>query len=259
MNIVKKTAIALSLAFAASVFAQEDTTETTEQTAAVEETPTEPSPAAEQPKKDEKKAPVAVGSKEERPLGIRAGFHWAGVNGGTYTYKIGALTQDVDVQGATGIGFHLGASYDLMRIFEIELGGDAFQFRMLLEPGAFITSRPSYIKGTQYWLEVPITGAFTLSLFGGMRVKYAVGPYLAVGTIGEFSNEVTVAGVTTKTEQSRFDFGQWHTFGFEQNHFPNWWFDVTIAGGLMDAVKVNDNKVNGSNIWAFKLAIGYNL
>ena len=246
---MKKTiALFATLTLATTIFAQEgDGMESEETPAVVEETSTvaEEPPVVEEPKKEEKKSPVAVGSKEERPLGIRAGFHFAGVS----------------YYGST-LSWHLGALYDVMRIFEMELGKDAFQFRMLLEPGAFVTSRKSAVNGgTQIWLEVPVTAAFTISLFGGMRIKYALGPYVAVGTIGTFSKSGDLGNalipIPYKIEQSRLDVGQWHTFGFEQDNFKNWWVDFTFASGFMDAVSINDKDVS-STPWAMKFSFGYN-
>jgi len=245
---MKKTiALFATITFATAVFAQEDDgTESAQETAVVEETPAvaEEPPVVEEPKK-EKKSPIAVGSKEERPLGIRAGFNFSGVS----------------YYGST-LGWHLGALYDVMRIFSMELGGDAFQFRMLLEPGAFVTSRKSAVDGgTQIWLEVPATAAFTLSLFGGMRIKYALGPYIAFGTIGTFSKNEDLGApffsIPFKREQSRLDFGQWHTFGFEQDNFKNWWVDFTFASGFIDAVSINGHGVS-SPPWAMKFSFGYN-
>jgi len=259
------TPLFVALTFATSVFAQEDTdTGATDQTATVKETTAEPQAAAEKPNKEEKKAPIAVGSKEERPLGIRVGFHFSGINtpkrsnlnSGTYTPNKNSYPYFLG--DASKIGWDVGVLYDLMKIFELEIGGDAFQFRMLLEPGAFVTSRASVFEGSQYWLEVPITAAFTLSLFGGMRIKYALGPYVALGTIGTFSKDES--GVTYS--QSRLDIGQWHTLGFEQNNFKNWWLDVTFSGGLMNTVSYKQNgkkeDFESTTPWGLKFAFGYN-
>jgi len=251
-----KKLIAMFLAvFATNVFAQEDVA--TEETAAVEETaapPPQMAVAAETPKKE---APIAIGAKEERPLGIRAGFHLSGIS--APKWKFGSADNYPAALGSgSDIGWDLGAWYDLMRIFEIEIGGDAFQFRILLEPGAFITTRGSVFGGDQYWLEVPVTAAFTLSLFGGMRVKYAPGVYVALGTLGTFSDEID--GV--KYKQSRIDVGQWHTLGFEQNNFKNWWLDIIFSSGFMSTVsrEIDGKSKNYENTtpWALKFVFGYN-
>jgi len=241
VNIVKNTAVALLLAFSTNIFAQED--------AEIPAESDQPAAPAEQPK-NEKKSPIAVGAQEERPLGVRAGIHISTVGsygGGTFSWQLGAL-------------------YDVMRILDVDFG-DAFQLRMLFEPGAFITPRNSAIDGkSQYWIEVPVTAAFTLSVFGSMRVKYALGPYVAFGTIGKFSDKIEtvipfLGTYTTEWTQSRFDVGHWHTFGFEQDHFKNWWFDITFAFGLMDAVEI---KTGGTKTtpesapFDMKFTIGYN-
>jgi hypothetical protein len=205
----------------------------------------------EEPAKEGKKAPVAVGSKEERPIGIRAGFHISSVAG-----------NPVIVSNAATVSWQLGVLYDVMRIFEVDLG-EAFLFRILLEPGVFITPKNSAIDGdSQYWLEMPITAAFTLSMFGGMRVKYALGPYVALGTIGSFSEKADALGIKYETTQSRLDIGQWHTFGFEQNNFKNWWFDATFAFGFMESVTVKvdekKTKVKDSVPFDMKFTLGYN-
>jgi len=250
-NTLKLIAMFLAV-FATSIFAQEDTD--TDQTAAVEET------AAPEPKKEEAKreAPIAVGAKEDRPLGIRAGFHISAIT----TPKQSSSNPENNYPSVLGngsyVGWDLGVLYDLMRIVDLELGGDAFQFRMLLEPGAFITSKGSVLSGTQYWLEVPVTAAFTLSLFGGLRVKYGLGPYVALGTLGTFSEEI--GGV--KYKQSRLDIGQWHTIGFEQRNFKNWWVDVYLTRGFMNAVsrEVDGKSKNyeDNKPWAIKFVFGYN-
>ncbi|MCL1967563.1 MAG: hypothetical protein FWF67_06740 [Fibromonadales bacterium] len=238
----------VALAYVTSAFAQEDATEATEGAA------TEQPQAAEEPKKEDKKAPVAIGAKEERPIGIRVGFHYTGVAASSL-YSVAT------------VGWHLGALYDLMRIVDVDLGDGAFQLRILLEPGAFVASRKSMIDaGTQVWLEVPITAAFTLSLFNSMRVKYALGPYIAIGTLGTFSETIptgytpgNIFGLPTewKWSQSRLDIGQWHSFGFEQRNFKNWWVDVTYSAGFVDALEIN--KTSYSSIpWAVKFSVGYN-
>jgi hypothetical protein len=229
------------LAFTTATFAQDEGENEAENetaaTVATESVAEEVKP--EEPAKKEKKAPIAVGSKEERPIGIRAGFQLSSVSG------------YID---AASWSWNLGVLYDVMRIFDIELGGDAFQFRALLEPGVFVAPRKSIFGDSQYWVEAPVTVAFTLSLFGSMRIKYALGPYVAFGTIGTFSKDI--AGIELK--QSRLDVGQWHTIGFEQNNFKNWWVDVNLIGGLMNTVKVADESVSGSTPFALRFSIGYN-
>jgi len=251
---MKKTiALFATLTFATAVFAQEgDGTESAqEETAAVvEETAYEPpqeEAKAEEPKKEEKKAPVAVGSKEDRPIGVRAGLNINGVGGGL----------------SSAFGFTLGSYYDIMRIFEMELFGDGFQFRLLLEPGAFVSSRAGILGSTQYWLEVPVTIAATVSIFGGLRVKLAAGPYVGFG-VGSFSKKYN-EGQPGEYElsQSHFDVGQWYTIGFEQQGFKDWWFDITMAGfGFIDAVSKypdgNKSKYSGYTPYAFKFILGYN-
>jgi len=244
---MKKVMVPLfvALTYVTSAFAQGDATEATEGTV------TEQPQAAEEPKKEDKKAPVAIGAKEERPIGIRVGFHASGVTGSWLSYSSYG-----SYYGSSGWGFHGGVLYDLMRFVDVDLGDGAFQLRILLEPGAFVATRKSVINGgKQLWLEVPVTAAFTLSLFNSMRVKYALGPYIALGTIGTFSQDYG----PVKHNQSRIDIGQWHTFGFEQNNFKNWWVDVTYSAGFVDVEEWEPETYKYDNIpWAVKFSIGYN-
>jgi hypothetical protein len=239
---MKKAALSLFaiLALTTAAFAQDESESEGQEAVTPEAVAEQEAPVAEpapEPAKEEKKKAVSVGTKEDRPLGIRAGVGYSGIASG---------------YGSFNVGWHLGVWYDVIRIVDVQLGGDAFHLKMLFEPGLFATTRKSAIEGTQFWFELPITAAFSLSLLNDFRVKYAIGPYIGVGVTGEYSTEIY--GV--ELSQSRFDIGHWHTIGIGYGKFA--WLDFSVAAGFMDIVEVADKKVSGATPWSMKISGGWN-
>jgi len=241
MNKMKKTIAPLfmALAFATSVFAQEEVaTEATEQQAAVEEPVAEPQTVAEEPKAEEKKSAFHMDKRPDPAWGIRAGAHLAGIRGQTLSF-----------------GYHLGAAFYPVKVFDASLGGDILGIKMFLEPNVLFVSKSGWEGTHQYWLEVPVNANFMFTVFS-FRFKCSVGPYLAAGLFGDFDKveiiDNILAGNKETSKVGRLDVGANATLGYELA--KNLWSDVSLGLGFINMV---EKAKESSNNFIIKATIGY--
>jgi len=237
----KVIALLTTLSLTTAVFAQEEAEESTQPsveetaTATVEEhsRPTESAAEATAAHEAEgEKKPMFHVDKRQDPLwGIRGGVHFAGISG-----------EDLSV------GWHIGGVFYPIKFFDIGFRGDLLGLKLFLEPRLFFVTKESIFKKNQYWLEMPINASFVFTV-AGMRLKYAVGPNVAVGIIGDYEQNLGEGAGDLKT--GRFDLGLSNTLGYEV--FKNGWMELNTSSGFLNLVDGSKK----SKSFAIKITCGY--
>jgi hypothetical protein len=231
---MKKLALTLTIALAANLFAQEE-----EEIVEEEDSPAvvQEQAAPEETKKEEKKPAFHMEKRPDSDVGIRGGIHFSAIGTESATF-----------------GWHLGAYAYPVKFWDGSLGGDILGLKVLLEPGLFfLTKENPVLKKNQYWLEVPVNASLLFTVFS-MRIRYSVGPFVALGLFGDFEYDYANPKTyeTTKEKMSRFDLGLTQTLGYE--FAKNLWSDLTVGYGFLDMMKYDN-----TSTFIFKITAGFNL
>jgi hypothetical protein len=178
------------------------------------------------------------GNMEKRPdpvWGLRLGAQYGGIQAG----------------GGLSFGYHAGAAWYLMKIFDVNFRGDLVGLKMFLEPNAFLVYKAGWEGSSQFWLEIPVNANFMITLFS-QRAKISVGPYFGVGMLGNYEAAIlNSSGYLEYSKVSRIDVGYSVAIGYEA--YKNLWSSIGVTQGFLDAI----DKKDGSKYLSIKFTVGY--